>query len=458
VDILNELIQIVGKERASDDKTIRYTYSKDASVVTGMPDYVVQPIETKEVAEVMSFASKHKIPVTPRGAGSGTAGGCVPIHGGIVIDMSKMDKIIDIDIANLYVMVEAGVIEGKLNVELAKEGFFFAPDPASARFCTIGGVVANGAGGSGGLKYGVTKHHVLDLEVVLPDGTVIHTGSKVVKANAGYDLNSLFVGSEGTLGVVTQALLKILPLPESNSTVVAYFNDFEKPGEALLKILSKKIFPGACEILDSFAIECINAVRPVFQKAEAVLLFRLDGSEETVKKEAAVVVSSCQESEAFEVREATNKDEAEMLWLGRSSLAPALAHLGKPPILSYPYGADDYGVPPRRIPQILREVKRILQGRTVTFMTASHIGDGNLHTAGAIDPANEQECREAKEVTEEIFKAALAMEGTIACEHGIGATKIEWLKEEHKSSYPLMQLIKRGIDPANIMNPGKMFE
>lgn len=459
MNMIDELIQIMGKERSSADKTVRYAYSRDASSgVIGMPDYVGQPIDTEEVVEVMTLASEHRIPVTPRGAGTGTVGGCVPLHGGIVLDMSRMNKIIDIDVGNLCTMVEPGVIGGKLNEQLAKEGFFFAPDPMSARFCTMGGIVGNCAGGSGGLKYGVTKHHVLDLEVVLPDGSAIRTGSKVAKSDSGYDLTSLFIGSEGTLGVVTKALVKILPLPETRSTVIAYFDDLEKTGEVFLRVLSKGIVPGACELMDSFCIKAVNSFMPIFQEAEVLLLFRLEGSEEAVKKEVAGVISSCRESGASEVREAATKEETERLWLGRSALGPALVRTGKTLSTSYPYCAEDYGVPPRRIPEMLKEIKKILHGKDLVYVTAGHIGDGNLHSVGAFDLSNEDERRQVIEVSKEIYRVALALEGTVTCEHGIGADKIELLKEEHKSSYPLMQTIKKAIDPANIMNPGKIFE
>jgi glycolate oxidase len=455
VSITDKLVQIVGEERATDDKTVRYIYSKDASMIEGMPDYVVQPTDAKEVVEIVSLANKQRIPITPRGAGTGVSGGCVPIHGGIALDMTRFNRIIDIDTANLYAIVEAGVIEGKLNEELAKQGFFFAPDPASARWCTLGGLVGNNGGGSSGLKYGVTKHHVLGLEVVLPSGVKINTGSRVFKTDSGYDLTSLLVGAEGTLGVVTQIILKILPLPEFRSTVIAYFDDLEKPGNALLKVLSKRIIPAACEIMDKVCIDCVNMVVPVFRQAEALLLFRLEGSEEAVKKEVAGVVASCKESGAVEAWEPATKGEEEMLWRGRSALAPAAARTGKAACLS---GSDDFGVPLTRIPDMLREIKRITQGKKFIAMTCAHIGDGNLHIAAALDWSDEEEVRQYLKAVDEIYGATLKLGGTVACEHGIGATKIKWLKQEHKSSYPLMETIKKAIDPNNIMNPGKMFD
>lgn len=458
MNIVDELIQIVGRERVSDDKTVLYAYSRDVSLVTGMPDYVVRPASTEEVAKIVSLASKHKIPIVPRGVGSGMEGGCVPLCGGIVLDMRNMDKILDIDTDSLYVVVEPGVTHANLNTRLAEYGFFFAPDPASTDFCTIGGMIGTNASGMTCLKYGNTRNSVLGLEVVLPSGTVIKTGSKAVKSVCGYDLTALFVGAEGTLGVVTKAILKIIPRPQARATVAAYFGEVGEIGETVVAIFASGIIPAACDILDRSGIKAVNQYKPelALPDVDAMLIFNLEGSAAAVGEEVAGVVSCCKKAGAIEVKTAATGEEADALWAGRKAVASAISRLDARK--AGPNIGGDYGVPVKRVTEMLREVRRIAKESGITIVTYGHVGDGNLHSGMAVNVLDEEELERAERAGDAIYEAALKLEGTATPEHGVGAEKIRWLKEEHESSYSLMLAIKKLIDPHNIMNPGKMFE
>lgn len=457
MSIIAELIEIVGPERVSDNKTVLYTYSRDASLITGMPDYVVRPVTTEEVVRIVTLAGKHKIPIVPRGVGSGLEGACVPVHGGIVLYMRNMDKIIEVDTKSLCAIVEPGVIHANLNARLAEENFFFAPDPASTDFCTIGGMIGTNASGMTCLKYGDTRHSVLGLEVVLPDGTVINTGSKVVKSDRGYDLTALVVGAEGTLGVVTRAILKVIPRSKDRATVAAYFNELEKIGDAIVAIFSSGIIPAACELMDRSAIKAVNNYKPelALPDVDAILIFNLEGSEATVTEEVKIVADSCRQAGA-EVKIAATREEADALWMGRRSIGSAVYRLDLNK--AAPNIAGDYGVPIKHIPEMLRAVRKISAETGITIASYGHVGDGNLHNRMSVNVLDEDELKKAEKAGDAIYEAALKLGGTTTPEHGIGASKIELVKRESGSSYSLMLAIKKLIDPNNIMNPGKLFE
>jgi glycolate oxidase subunit GlcD len=458
VNIIDELTKIVGPERVSDDTTVLYTYSRDASLITGTADYVTRPVSTEEVSKIVSLASKHKIPIVPRGIGSGLEGGCVPVHGGIVLDMHNMDKIIEIDTESLHAVVEPGVVHADLNARLAESDFFFSPDPASTDFCTIGGMIGTNASGMTCLKYGDTRKSVLGLEVVLADGSVINTGSKTVKSDCGYDLTALFVGADGTLGVVTKAILKVIPRPRARATVAVYFDRVEKIGEAVTAIFASGIIPAACELMDRSVIKAVNQYKPEIglPDVDGMLIINLEGSEATVKEEVAGVVSACQKVGAIEVKAAATQEEADRLWQGRRAVGSAIYRLD--PKKAAPNIAGDYGVPIKRLPEILKEVRRITEESGITIVAYGHVGDGNLHTAMAVNILDEEELARAEKAGDAIYEAVLKLEGTTAPEHGIGVSKIRWVQQESQSSYPLMQAIKKVLDPQNIMNPGKIFE
>ena len=294
--MLEELRSIVGKDRVADDPAELYCYSYDSSYVRGSADYVVRPKSADEIAEIVRVASKHNVPIVPRGSASGLTGGSVPVRGGIVLDMTGMNRILELEVENLQVVIEPGIIHRDLNDELMKHGFFFPPDPGSSDMCTVGGLIANGGSGMHSVKYGTVKDYVLGLEAVLPSGDIINTGCKAPKTSSGYDLTRLFIGSEGTLGIVTKARLKIHPLPETRSILMATFDQIEDAGKAAVAVLSSGVIPAAMEIMDRSAIKAVKEIDPSLgvPDVEALLLFEADGYRESVSREVGLICEACE--------------------------------------------------------------------------------------------------------------------------------------------------------------------
>jgi FAD/FMN-containing dehydrogenase len=319
-------------------------------------------------------------------------------------------------------------------------------------------MIGTNASGMTCLKYGDTKKSVLGLEVVLPDGTVINTGSKTLKNVGGYDLAALFVGAEGTLGVVTKAILKVIPRPQTRATVAAYFDDIGKVGESVVAIFGSGVTPAACELMDRSAIKAVNHYRPeiALPDVDGMLIINLEGGKATVAEELAGVIGCCQKAGAVDVKTASTQEEADTLWAGRRAVLSAIYRLDAN--RAAPNIAGDYGVPLKRIPDILREIRRIAEESGITIISYGHVGDGNLHTGMSVNVLDEAELARAERAGEAIYEAVLKLGGTTAPEHGVGASKLRWIKEEHHSAYPLMLAIKKLFDPINIMNPGKLFE
>jgi len=456
MSLFTKLQDIVTPSRISDDPAELYCYSSDASYITGTPDYVVMPCTTTEVSEIVKLGHKHRIPITARGAGTGLAGGAVPLRGGIVLDMSRMNKIIDIDIQNLQVLVEPGLIHADLNRSLEPYGFFFPPDPGSSEMCTLGGLIANRGSGMRSVKYGTVTDYVLDLEVVMPEGTVIQTGGKVMKSASGYDLTALMIGSEGTLGVITGARLKIHPLPEARAAVLAHFNDLEAAGSAVSAIMGRGLVPSACELMDSTTIRAVNMYDPDLNipDCEALLLIEVDGAPCSVESDAIKVADCCQELGSFNVRIASSESEMEELWAARRLAGAAVTRLN--PGKTRVYIGEDVAVPLSAIPGMLREIRAISKKHGLTIMTYGHAGDGNLHTGMAIDTLDEKQWEVLKQAADDIHRAALLLGGTVSGEHGIGSVRGMYMNEEHGKSMDVMVSIKKALDPYNIMNPQKV--
>ncbi len=456
MNLLNKLQDIVTPSRISDDPAELYCYSSDASYITGTPDYVVMPYTTDEVSEIVKLAHMHRIPITARGAGTGLAGGAVPLQGGIVLDMSRMNKILDIDIRNLQVLVEPGLIHADLNRSLEPYAFFFPPDPGSSEMCTLGGLIANRGSGMRSVKYGTVTDYVLDLEVVMPDGTVIQTGGKVMKSASGYDLTALMIGSEGTLGIITGARLKIHPLPEARAAVLAHFNGLEAAGSAVSAIMGRGLVPSACELMDSTTIRAVNTYDPDLNipDCEAMLLIEVDGAPCSVGSGAAKVADCCKELGAFNVRIASSESEMKELWAARRLAGAAVTRLS--PGKTRVYIGEDVAVPLSAIPGMLREIRTISKKHGLTIMTYGHAGDGNLHTGMAIDTLDEKQWEVLKQAADDIHRAALRLGGTVSGEHGIGSARGMYMNEEHGSALDVMVSIKKALDPYNIMNPQKV--
>jgi len=454
-DILKILQDIFGG-RVSASPAERCCYASDASQVEGMPDYVVRPESTQQISRLLRFCSERQIPVTPRGAGTGLAGGASPVRGGIVLDMSGMRRIVEIDIINLQVIVQPGVVADELNLALKPHGFFFPPDPGSSAMCTIGGMISNNSSGMRSVKYGTTKNYLLDLEVVLADGRTIHTGSKVLKSSAGYDLTGLFAGAEGTLGVITEAGLKIAPLPRSRRLVLACFPDAETAGQAVISVFSAGITPSACEILDRLTCRVLKRCDPNLAMPDDgdVILFEVDGQESSTAEEARQIAEICRPS-ALSVRVAASRKEMEDIWAARRLVGAAISRLD--PSKTRIYMGEDVGVPIGQIPSLIRKVQQITARLAIPAMKFGHIGDGNLHVALFIDVMDEEQWQKLRLAADGIHRAALELGGTVSSEHGIGMARAGYLPEQlGEEALLVMRSIKKALDPANILNPGKL--
>ncbi|HII06193.1 MAG TPA: FAD-binding protein [Methanotrichaceae archaeon] len=454
MDLIDQLREIVG-ERVSAAPSVRYCYSTDASQVKGMPDYVVRPMSTEEVSKVVTLASSLGVPVTARGAGTGLAGGAVPLRGGIVLDMSGMNRILEMDLANLQVIVEPGVVQAKLNDGLKPHGFFFPPDPGSSNICTIGGLIANNGSGMRCVKYGTTRNYVLDLEVVCASGRVIRTGSRMLKSAAGYDLTRLMIGSEGTLGIITKAGLRVVPLPKARRLVMASFEDAETAGMAVAKTFSSGIVPSACEILDRTTIQVLKLCDPNLVLPEGdVILFEVDGTEGSTAELAQKIAEVCSPF-AAEIVMAGGEKEMEEIWEARRLVGAAISRLD--PTKSRIYVGEDVGVPIKKIPALIREIGEISEKFDLPAMKYGHIGDGNLHVALFIDVMEKDEWTRLAAAADAIHRAAIRLGGTVSSEHGIGAARAEYMKTQWgEGTLSVMRAIKQALDPKGILNPGKL--
>jgi glycolate oxidase len=454
-EIIKKLIDIVGKEKVLVSEEDRICYSFDATGRTGIPDIVVKPKVADDVSEIVKIAHKEGIPVVPRGAGTGFAGGSIPIHGGIALVMTDMNHLVDLDGENMVAVVEPGMVTYNFQQEVEKRGLFYPPDPASLKVCTIGGNAGTCAGGPRAIKYGVTRDYILGLDVVLPYGEMLHTGVRTAKGVVGYDLTRLMVGSEGTLGVITRLNVRLIPLPETIKTALAIFKKIDDASISISKIIASRILPSSLEFMDQAAIGCVeNYIHAGLPRdAEAILLIEVDGDEISVERQIAKIGEICSHSGAGEVRIAKNDTEREFLWNARRAVSPALGHLAPTKI------NEDITVPRNRVPDIIRRLKQISEKYRLNIVNFGHAGDGNIHVNIMTDRRNEEEMKRADEAVGEIFKATLELKGTISGEHGIGITKSRYIKDElGETGIEVTKRIKRVFDPNNIMNPGKILD
>lgn len=453
-EIIKKLTDIVGKERVMLSKEDRICYSYDATGKEGKPDVVIKPKTAEEVSSIVKIAGQEKIPVVPRGAGSGFVGGSIPIHGGIALVMTDMNRMIELDEDNMVAIVEPGMVTYNLQQEVEKRGLFYPPDPASLKICTIGGNAATCAGGPRAVKYGVTKDYILGLDAVLPDGEILHAGVRTAKGVVGYDLTKLIVGSEGTLGVITKINLKLLPLPERIKTALAVFSKIDDASAAVSKIIASRILPSSLEFIDQSAVKCvedyIHAGLPT--DAEALLLIEVDGDEISVEKQIEKIGNICSDTGARDVKIAKDETERESLWKARRAISPALGHIAPTKI------NEDITVPRNKVPDIIRRLKNISERYKLNIVNFGHAGDGNLHVNIMTDRRNTEEMKRADEAVSEIFKEVLGLGGTISGEHGVGITKSKYLKDElGVTGIEVTKKIKKVFDPDNIMNPGKIL-
>lgn len=403
----------------------------------------------------MMLCNERDVPVVARGAGSGLAGGASPVLGGVVLDMSGMNRILEMDLENLQVIVEPGVVAEKLNRALEPHGFFFPPDPGSSSFCTIGGMISYNSSGMRSVKYGTTRSYVLDLEVVLADGRVIHTGSRNLKSAAGYDLTRLFVGAEGTLGIITRAGLKVAPLPKERRLVFASFGSAEAAGQAVIAVFSQGITPSACEILDRTTLKVLKLVDPalVLPDDGDVILFEVDGSGDSTAEAAAQIEEVCRPM-AITIRQASGRQMVP-IWAARRLVGAAISRLD--PKKTRIYMGEDVGVPIKQIPALIKRVQQITASVGIPAMKYGHIGDGNLHVALFIDVNDPDQWDRLRTAADRIHRAALSLGGTVSSEHGIGLARAEYMAEQvGEETMNVMWAVKKALDPRGILNPGKI--
>jgi len=451
--IKQQLINIVGEDNFTENLIDMVSYSYDASEHMHRPWCGVWVESAEQISSIMKLANSEKMPVIPRGAGTGLSGMAVPVNGGVVLDLSRMNKILTISLEDRLAVVQPGVVYADLEKALEPYGFFFPPDPASGKVCTLGGNVATNAGGVRGAKYGTTRDYVLALEVVLPDGRIMSTGSKAMKSVSGYDLTRLFVGSEGTLGIVTEISLKINPKPPATATAMATFDNLEHAGHAVSEIMHSGIIPSVLEILGRETLMAINQNTDLnLPEVDAMLLAETDGyTKEETEFQMSRVIDVFNKNHAKEVKKAKTAAEAEGLWQARKSAYAVLARIKTHFVL------EDVTVPIGKVAEMLKGIQEISRRHDIQIATFGHAGDGNLHPQILYDGYDPDQVKRMEEASADLFKLAVELGGTLTGEHGIGLSKAPFMGLEHDEvEMDVMRSIKKLLDPNNILNPGKM--
>ena len=452
--IIEKLKQIVGPDNIATERQDLLCYGYEATQMEFLPDVVLHPANAEEVSQVLKLANAEKIHVFPRGAGSGFTGGALPKGGGIVLVTTRMNRIIRIDTENLVAEVEPGVVTEQFQLEVEKLGLFYPPDPASLKFSTMGGNVAENAGGPRCVKYGVTRDFVMGLEVVLPTGEIIRTGGETYKGVVGYDLTRLICGSEGTLGVITRIIFKLLPLPEAKKTMLTIFDSIDGAARAVSTIIGDKIIPTTLEFMDYSTLLCVekrfNLGIP--ESGRAVLIIEVDGDRELIEKQAARIQGLVKPLGLVECKVAKDAAESEALWKVRRLVSPSLRDVNPDKF------NEDIVVPRSKVPDVIRSIDKIQQKYDIPIVNFGHAGDGNIHVNVMIDKAVPGMEEKAHKAIGEVFQAALDLNGTMSGEHGVGLAKQPYIHLELKGAQlAAMRAIKRALDPNNILNPGKMF-
>lgn len=450
----DQIKAIVGQDYFFDSYEDRLCYSYDAAIEEAMPEWVAMPGSVEEIARLMTLANTEGFPVYPRGAGTGLSGGSVPLKGGLVMVLTRLNRILEINQEDLYAVVETGVITSALHEQVEALGLLYPPDPASMNVTTMGGNVAENAGGLRGLKYGVTKDYVLALQVVTPTGQVIRVGSKCVKSVSGYDLTHLYVGSEGTLGIITEITVKLVPAPEHKESMMAIFDDMNMAAKAVADIIKSGVIPATLEFMDNTSINAIEDFKKIGlpRDAQAILLLETDGVKAAAQQEAEKIIAVCKANQARDVKSAATEQEKVQIWEARRVCFSALARVRPNTIL------EDATVPRSKIPEMVRGVTDIANKYGIQIANFGHAGDGNLHPTILTDLRNTEEKERVDKAIDEIFALALSLGGTLTGEHGIGSAKAKYLENEFgPEGLAVMRAIKTALDPNNILNPGKMF-
>jgi len=446
--------QIVGPAHCERDPEAVACYGYDASDAAGLPDAVAFPQNAREISDLVSLAGEAGFPVTPRGSGTGTTGGCIAVRGGLVLVTTRMNRILKIDTNNLVAHVEPGVMTGSLHAAVEEKGLYYPPDPASAAYSTLGGNLGECAGGLRAVKYGVTRDYVLGLEAVIGSGEIIRTGVQTAKGVVGYDLTRLLVGSEGTLGIITKIILRLLPRPEAVRTMLALFRDMAPAAETVSEIIRRGLIPRTIEFMDRASIRCVAGRIDLSLPPEtgALLIIESDGTPDEADRTIRRLGDVCRDRGALETVIAGTEAEAETLWQARKSLSSAM----------YQYGPDkmneDIVVPRSKIPDMLRYIEGLQKETGLTMISFGHAGDGNIHFHIMLDKSVVADLKKARAAVGKVFDKALALGGSISGEHGIGLSKQPYLsKEIGEVEQRLMKQIKKVFDPRGVLNPGKIF-
>ncbi|MCQ2957596.1 MAG: FAD-binding protein [Candidatus Gastranaerophilales bacterium] len=450
--------KILGEENVLTSKEDCIMYATDSTAVSTdlyLPDYILFPENTEQISEIMKIAYENSVPVTVRGAGTNMTGACVPFKGGIILSINKMNKILDFDKLNQTIKVQTGVIVGDLQNIVEKEGLFYPPDPSNLKVSTIGGSLALSSSGSRAFKYGGTKDYVLDLTVVLSTGEIIKTGSNTIKNATGFNLTQLFIGSEGTLGVITEATFRLIPKPEETNLILVYFDKIENAANAINGIILNKIVSSVLDIMDKVTMETIEKFSPcgLLTDNEAALFIELDGNKTVINKEIKQIIEICEEFNATKHKTAKTEEEKANLWKARRSAFAAVTQL-RPNVLS-----EDMVVPRSKMPEMIKKTYEIGEKYNLDISIVGHAGDGNFHPHIAFDMRDIQETERVNGAVKELFLKAIELGGKISGEHGIGAVKAKYLKYSvDPFTLKYMKEIKKLFDPKNIMNPQKVFD
>ncbi len=451
--LIASLAKIVGAENVLDDRADLMTYAYDAAVLEPqMPAAVVRPLSSQAMGQVVAYCNAHQLPLIVRGSGTNLSGGTIPMAEGVVLLTNGLNRILEINTEDMYAIVQPGVITAQLAAAVEAKGLFYPPDPGSQAVSTLGGNVAENAGGLRGLKYGVTADYVMGLQFFDAEGRRIKTGSRTVKCATGYNLKSLMIGSEGTLGVLDEIILKLIPLPAARKSLLAVFDQMDKATETVAAIIAQHIVPATLEFLDNFTIRAVedfsHAGLPY--DAAAVLLIEVDGHSAQVDEDAEKVAKICQALGALSVRMAQDDAQRDRIWAARRSALSALARL-KPTLV-----LEDATVPRSKIPAMVRALQAIATRFELLIGTFGHAGDGNLHPTILTDKRDKAEWQRVEAAIEAIFDEALALGGTLSGEHGIGLAKTRFLEKEcGPGTILLSRRIKKALDPNTILNPGK---
>ena len=455
---IKKLQAIVGEKHLVTAREDLLCYSYDGTGMEYIPDAVAFPGSAAEICAIMELANRELFPVIPRGAGTGMTGGSLPVAGGLVLAMSRLQRILEVDVENQVAFVEPGVITGQFQAAVKKEGLFYPPDPASRDFCTMGGNVAECSGGPSAVKYGVTRDYVLGLEVVLPDGRLMQTGVRTAKGVVGYDLTRLFIGSEGTLGIITKIIVRLLALPTHKKTYLVLTDSLRQAVMLVSEILKRGILPNTLEYMDQAAL---HVVQDFFSlelphRTRALLLVEVDGDEKSTEEQGDKLLKLLADRQTYpgilEVRQAHTEKEVAELWKARRSISPATFKL-RPHKIS-----EDVVVPKTKIPQLVEFTEKLSRELDIVILTFGHAGDGNIHVNIMVDKENREEYQKGQTAKRLLFEHVMLLSGTLSGEHGVGITKAPYLSLElDKTSLAIMQNIKNVFDPNNILNPGKIF-